>query len=72
MYFYHYAKFNFKIALDKEMKLTQDLMELFVEYQVPSNKISYNGFAENVATHDKISNVRDSKGSAGRRQYRKR
>ena len=25
-------------ALDKEMKLTQDLMELFIEYQVPSAK----------------------------------
>ena len=28
-------------ALDKEMKLTQDLMELFVEYQVPSDMLSY-------------------------------
>jgi len=43
-------------ALDKEMKLTQDLMELFVEFQVPSDMLSYNGFSENV--DDKISNVR--------------
>ena len=47
-------------ALDKEMKLTQDLMELFVEYQVPSDMMSYNGSAKNVATQDKISNVRDN------------
>mmetsp|Transcript_34571 Transcript_34571/g.60814 ORF Transcript_34571/g.60814 Transcript_34571/m.60814 type:complete len:439 (-) Transcript_34571:212-1528(-) len=47
-------------ALDKEMKLTQDLMELFVEYQVPSDLLSYNGFSENAAVDDKISNVRDN------------
>ncbi len=47
-------------ALDKEMKLTQDLMELFVEYQVPSDMLSYSGFLENVATQDKVSNVRDN------------
>ena len=28
-------------ALDKEMKLTQDLMQLFVEFQVPSDLISF-------------------------------
>ena len=42
------------------MKLTQDLMELFVEYQVPSDMLSYNGFLGNVVTEDKISNVRDN------------
>lgn len=47
-------------ALDKEMKLTQDLMELFVEYQVPSDLLSYNGFSENIAVDDMISNVRDN------------
>ena len=46
-------------ALDKEMKLTQDLMELFVEYQVPSDLISYNGVMENVSMEDKLSNVRE-------------
>jgi hypothetical protein len=46
-------------ALDKEMKLTQDLMELFVDYQVPSDLLSYNGVA-NVATEDKISNVKQN------------
>ncbi|KAL9182668.1 hypothetical protein ACHAXT_013320 [Thalassiosira profunda] len=45
-------------ALDKEMQLTQDLMELFVEHQVPSDLLSYDGFSEGVATADKISNVR--------------
>jgi hypothetical protein len=47
-------------ALDKEMKLTQDLMELFVEYQVPSDMLSYSGFLENVTTQDKVSNVKDN------------
>ena len=49
-----------KDALDKEMKLTQDLMELFVEYQVPSDLLSYSGFQENVASQDKVSNVKDN------------
>ena len=47
-------------ALDKEMKLTQDLMELFVEFQVPSDLLSYNGFDDNVAVADKLSNVKDN------------
>ena len=45
-------------ALDKEMKLTQDLMELFVEYQVPSDLLSYNGHSESAALEDKIANVK--------------
>ena len=49
-----------KDALDKEMKLTQDLMELFVEYQVPSDMLSYSGFQENVESQDKVSNVKDN------------
>ncbi|KAL7479988.1 hypothetical protein ACHAW6_005701 [Cyclotella cf. meneghiniana] len=47
-------------ALDKEMRLTQDLMELFVEYQVPSDLLSYNGVTVNVANADKINNVRQN------------
>ena len=47
-------------ALDKEMKLTQDLMELFVEYQVPSDMLSYSGFLDDVSTQDKLSNVKDN------------
>jgi len=47
-------------SLDKEMKLTQDLMELFIEYQVPSDLLSYNGFSGNADVEDKISNVRDN------------
>jgi len=46
-------------SLDKEMKLTQDLMELFVEYQVPSDLLSYNGATDDVAVEDKVSNVRE-------------
>eukprot|EP00573_Skeletonema_grethae_P000604 CAMPEP_0201685608 /NCGR_PEP_ID=MMETSP0578-20130828/318_1 /ASSEMBLY_ACC=CAM_ASM_000663 /TAXON_ID=267565 /ORGANISM="Skeletonema grethea, Strain CCMP 1804" /LENGTH=975 /DNA_ID=CAMNT_0048169541 /DNA_START=77 /DNA_END=3004 /DNA_ORIENTATION=- len=45
-------------ALDKEMKLTQDLMELFTEYQVPSDLLSYDGRSEGVALEDKLDNVR--------------
>merc|ERR1712003_175934 len=44
-------------SLDKEMKLTQDLTELFVEYQVPSDLLSYNGHSAS-AVEDKIDNVR--------------
>jgi len=47
-------------SLDKEMKLTQDLMELFVEYQVPSDLLSYNGFDQDAAVADKINNVREN------------
>ena len=47
-------------ALDKEMKLAQDLMELFVEYQVPSDLLSYNSLVGNVAVQDKISNVKEN------------
>ncbi|EJK54483.1 hypothetical protein THAOC_25886 [Thalassiosira oceanica] len=45
-------------ALDKEMKLTQDLMELFIEYQVPSDLLSYNGHSESAALEDKIANIK--------------
>ena len=47
-------------ALDKEMKLTKDLMELFIEHQVPSDLLSYNGFSGGIAVADKLSNVRDN------------
>lgn len=47
-------------ALDKEMQLTQDLMELFVEYQVPSDLLSYSGVTGNVANEDKVSNVKQN------------
>ena len=48
-------------ALDKEMKLTQDLMELFVEYQIPSDMLSYNGVHDtSVALQDILSNVKDN------------
>ena len=30
-------------SLTKEIKLTQDLMELFIEYQIPSDMLSYGG-----------------------------
>jgi len=45
-------------ALTKEMKLTQDLMELFVEYQVPSDLLSYDGIEINARSKEKVDNVR--------------
>ena len=47
-------------SLTKEMKLTEDLMQLFVEFQVPSDLMSYDGEESNgVSTQDKVANVKD-------------
>lgn len=46
-------------ALTKEMQLTQDLMELFVEYQVPSDMLSYDGENEEATTKDMVDNVKE-------------
>eukprot|EP00339_Tiarina_fusa_P000371 CAMPEP_0117002288 /NCGR_PEP_ID=MMETSP0472-20121206/4015_1 /TAXON_ID=693140 ORGANISM="Tiarina fusus, Strain LIS" /NCGR_SAMPLE_ID=MMETSP0472 /ASSEMBLY_ACC=CAM_ASM_000603 /LENGTH=1027 /DNA_ID=CAMNT_0004702601 /DNA_START=138 /DNA_END=3221 /DNA_ORIENTATION=+ len=45
-------------ALTKEMKLTQDLMQLFVEYQVPSDLLSYDGDSEHATVKEKVENVK--------------
>jgi hypothetical protein len=45
-------------ALTKEMKLTQELMELFVEYQVPSDLLPYDSDDENLNVKDKVDNVK--------------
>jgi hypothetical protein len=37
-------------SLTKEMKLTQDLIELFIEYQVPSDMLSFDGNPEEDST----------------------
>ena len=47
-------------SLDKEMKLTQDLMQLFTEFQVPSDLLSYNGRNEDIAPEDKVANVQEN------------
>jgi len=45
-------------ALAKEIKLTQDLMELFVEHQVPSDLLSYDGdVSASVTSQQKVDNV---------------
>jgi ubiquitin len=44
-------------ALTKEIRLTQDLMELFIEYQVPSDLLAYDG-AENRDVAHKIAEVK--------------
>jgi hypothetical protein len=46
-------------SLTKEMQLTQDLMELFVEYQVPSDMLSYDGENEDATAKWKVDNVRE-------------
>jgi hypothetical protein len=45
-------------SLTKEMKLTQDLMELFVEYQIPCDMLSYDGENEESTTKEKIDTVK--------------
>jgi hypothetical protein len=47
-------------SLAKEIKLTEDLMQLFVEYQVPSDLLSYDGdCSPTISTRDKVDNVRE-------------
>jgi hypothetical protein len=45
-------------SLTKQIKLTESLMELFIEYQVPSDLLSYDGDV-NASTQEKIENVRE-------------
>ena len=45
-------------ALTKETQLTQDLMELFIDYQVPSDLLSFDGPEGNDAVIDKVTNFR--------------
>jgi hypothetical protein len=45
-------------ALTKEMQLTQDLMKLFVEYQVPSDLLSYDG-EHDETVQEKVGNVKE-------------
>jgi len=47
-------------SLAKEIKLTEDLMELFVEYQVPSDLLSYdvNGNGTTLSSNQKVDAVR--------------
>ena len=45
-------------SLTKEIKLTQELLSLFIEYQIPSDLLSYDGPAEAAST-DKLTRVKD-------------
>jgi len=47
-------------SLAKEIKLTEDLMELFVTYQVPSDLLSYDGIAggTSLSSDQKVDSVR--------------
>ena len=47
-----------KGALTKEIRLTQDLMSLFVDYQIPSDLVSFDG-DESASTKDKVAVVKD-------------
>lgn len=44
-------------SLTKEVELTQDLMSLFIDYQIPSDLLSYEGEA-NLGQHAKIEEVK--------------
>ena len=44
-------------SLTKEIKLTQDLMELFIEYQIPSDLISYSVESGAASNSERISAV---------------
>ena len=46
-------------ALTKEIKLTQDLMSLFVEYQIPSDLLTYDG-PEAAAIREKVESVKEN------------
>lgn len=46
-------------SLTKEMQLTQDLVELFIEYQVPSDMMSYDEENQDVTTKEKVDVVRE-------------
>jgi len=45
-------------ALTKEIKLMQDLLSLFIDYQIPSDLLSFDGDRD-APVSDKVSNVRD-------------
>jgi hypothetical protein len=44
-------------SLTKEIKLTQDLMELFIEYQIPSDLLSFSGESEHTTAIERITAV---------------
>ncbi len=48
-------------SLTKEIQLTQELLSLFIEYQIPSDLISYDGPSE-AAPHDKLARVKEHVG----------
>lgn len=45
-------------ALTKEIRLTQDLLELFIKYQIPSDLLSYDG-CEHASLGSKLDTVRE-------------
>ena len=46
-------------ALTKEIKLTQDLMSLFVEYQIPSDLLTYDG-PDAASIREKVDSVKEN------------
>ncbi|MCC7537080.1 MAG: hypothetical protein IT379_12740 [Deltaproteobacteria bacterium] len=45
-------------SLTKEIKLTQELLSLFIEYQIPSDLLSYDG-ADDAPASEKLARVKD-------------
>eukprot|EP00529_Nitzschia_sp_RCC80_P005502 CAMPEP_0113458548 /NCGR_PEP_ID=MMETSP0014_2-20120614/9980_1 /TAXON_ID=2857 /ORGANISM="Nitzschia sp." /LENGTH=1010 /DNA_ID=CAMNT_0000350077 /DNA_START=318 /DNA_END=3350 /DNA_ORIENTATION=- /assembly_acc=CAM_ASM_000159 len=50
-------------SLTKKMKLTQDLMELFLDYQVPSDLLSYDSNDEGISTNEMVAAVESHTGA---------
>lgn len=44
-------------SLTKEIALSEDLMDMFIKYQIPSDLLSFDG-KENVSSHDRVNVVR--------------
>jgi hypothetical protein len=45
-------------SLTKEIRMTEDLLDLFIQYQIPSDLLSYDGPAE-ATTDEKLTRVKD-------------
>ena len=47
-------------SLTKEIRLTQDLLELFIKYQIPSDLLSFGGKKDEISSAGKLQSVKDN------------
>ena len=47
-------------SLTKEIKLTQELMELFIDYQIPSDLLSFSGDVDSASAAERVAAVSNS------------